>query len=130
MKINLYHKIALLLISYALIFSGSVFAGTTTIEGRVGGANCIIKKGMCPMKDDPHLALENDFVLSTADGKYYFLPNLSRSQKIGLVAKDVRVTGDLQGITLVASVIEEKRGSSYQEVWNWEKITRSLSRGN
>ena len=130
MKTHISYKIALLLISYALIFSGAVFANTTTIEGRIDGANCVIAKDVCPVSNDPHLALENDFVLSTADGKYYFLPNLSSSQKIGLVAKDVRITGDLRDISMVASVIEEKKGNSYQEVWNWEKIARSVSRGN
>jgi hypothetical protein len=128
MKNNLHYRIALVLISYALIFSGAVFAGTTSIEGKVEGANCVIEKNVCPVNNDPHLALENDFVLSTADGKYYFLPNLSRSQKIALASKNVRITGDLQGITLLASIIEERKGDSYQEVWNWKKITRSVSR--
>ena len=118
MKNNLYYKIALLFTSYAMIFSGAVFAGTTAIEGRVEGASCVVEKSVCPVNNDPHLALENDFVLSTADGKYYFLPNLSRSQKMALAGKGVRITGDLQGITLLASVIEERKGDSYQEVWN------------
>lgn len=131
MKTNSFYKIALLLLSSALILSGTALAGKTTIEGKINGANCVIDKKVCPMTpEDPHLALEVDFVLSDAGGKYYFLPNLSRSQKSDLVNKDVRITGDLQGISLVASVIEEKTSGNYQEVWNWEKIARSLSRGN
>ena len=130
MKTNLNHKIALLLVSLALIFPGTVLAATTTVEGKIAGANCVISKGTCPLNNDPHLALENDFVLSDAEGKYYFLPNLSRPHKRGIVGKDVRITGDLQGLSLTASVVEERKGNAYQEIWNWEKIARSVSRGN
>ncbi len=131
MKTNLYYKIALLFILIVLIFSGTVLAEMTTIEGKINGANCVIHKKMCPVSPkDPHLAMEVDFVLSAPDGKYYFLPNLSRSEKNTLVNKDVRVTGDLQGISMVVSIIEAKTGGNYQEVWNWEKISKSLSRGN
>jgi len=131
MKTNLYYKIALLVISMVLIFSGTVLAEMTTIEGKINGANCVIDKKMCPVTPkDPRLVMEVDFVLSASGGKYYFLPNLSRSEKTTLVNKDVRVTGDLQGISMVVSVIEEKTGGNYQEVWNWEKISKSLSRGN
>ena len=126
---KVYVRLAIVFVAIALSIPGTVFAGMTTIEGKIGGANCVIAKGMCPVNNDPHLALENAFVLSAAGGKYYFLPNLSRSQKIGLVAKDVRITGDLQGISLVASVVEEKKGGSYKEVWNWKKIAASVSKG-
>ena len=129
MKTYFHFKAVVFLIALALIVPGTVLAKMTKIEGKIGGANCVIKKGMCPMKDnDAHLALENDFVLSTGD-KYYFMPNISRSQKIGLVGKDVRVTGDLEGYSLVASVIEVKEGASYEEVWNWDKITATLGKG-
>ena len=131
MKINSYYKTVLLIISLALIFSGTAFAEMATIEGKIGGANCILDKKICPMSpDDPHVALEVDFILSAADGKHYFLPNLSRSTKISMLNKVVRITGDLQGISMVASVIKEKTGDAYLEIWNWEKISRTLSRGN
>ncbi|MBA4367305.1 MAG: hypothetical protein C0403_06660 [Desulfobacterium sp.] len=130
MKINSYYKTALLIISIALIFSGTAFAEMTTIEGKIGGANCILDKKICPMSpNDPLLAVEVDFILSAADGKYYFIPNLSRSHKIELVNKDIRIIGDLHGISLVASVIEEKKDGTYNEIWNWKKIAKSLSRG-
>lgn len=130
MKTNLYYKIALLFIPIVLIFSGTVLAEMTTIEGKINGANCIIDKKMCPESPkDPHLAMEVDFVLSDSSGKYYFLPNLSRSEKKTLVNKDVRVTGHLEGISMVVSIIEAKTDGNYQEIWNWQKITKSLSKG-
>jgi hypothetical protein len=131
MRIYLSSKFALVFISFVLICSGTAFAEMTTIEGKVGGANCILDKKICPMSPgDPYVALEVDFILSTASGKYYFLPNLSRSHKIELLNKNIRVTGDLQGISLVASVIEEKKNDNFEEIWNWHKIAKSLSKGN
>ncbi len=131
MKINSYYKTILLIISIALIFFGTAFAEITTIEGKIGGANCILDKKICPMTpEDPHVALEVDFILTEPGGKYYFLPNLSRSHKISLLNKTVRITGDLHGISMVASVIKEKTGDTYLEIWNWEEIAKKLTRGN
>jgi hypothetical protein len=129
MKTKLHYKIALLLISYALIFSGAVFAGTATVEGVIAGANCVVAKGTCPVKNDPHIALEQDFLLSVSDGKYYFLPNIPRSLKTRYLNKPVRITGDLNGLSLVVATIEVKRNGEFQEVWNWKEITNELNMG-
>ena len=130
MKTKLHYKIALLLISYALIFSGAVFAGTATVEGVIGGANCVVVKKTCAVNNnDPHIALEQDFVLSVSDGNYYLLPNISRSLKTRYLNKPVRITGDLRGQALVVATIEVKRGGTFQEVWNWQEITNELNMG-
>jgi len=79
---------------------------------------------------DPHLALENDFVLSTPEGKYYFMPNITRTVKTSYIHKPVRVTGVVDGSSMVVSIIEVKDGDNYKEVWNWKKIVAELGRGN
>ena len=126
-----FYRLAVLLTAIALILPGSALAARTTVEGKIAGANCIAAKGMCPMKaGDAHLALERDFVLSAADGKYFFLPNISRSLKTSYVNKPVRITGDLNGQSILVATIEVKKDGKYREVWNWEKITAELGRGN
>jgi len=128
---KIYYRLAVLLTAIALILPGSALAARSTVEGTIAGANCIAAKGVCPMKaGDAHLALERDFVLSVADGKYFFLPNISRSMKTSYINKPVRITGDLNGQSLLVATIEVKEDGSYREVWNWKKITAELGRGN
>ena len=87
-------------------------------------------KTTCPIDNrDPHIALENDFVLSIADGNYYFLPNIPRSIKTRYLNKPVRITGDLRGRSLVVTIIEAKRSGEFQEVWNREEIRNELNMG-
>ena len=132
-KINnkLFLGLAVWLVSIVVGFPGIAVASHSTIEGVISGANCIVNKGICPMKaGDPHLALENDFVLSATGGKYYFMPNITRAVKTSYINKPVRVTGIVDGASMLVSIIEVKEGGSYKEVWNWEKITAKLGRGN
>ena len=132
-KINkkLYFRVAILFVSIALSFAGVASASQSTVEGVIGGANCIVTKGTCPMNsDDPHIALEREFVLSVPGGNYYFLPNISRSLKTSYLNKPVRITGDLRSNTLVVAAIEVKEDGAYREVWNWKKLTTELNRGN
>ncbi|MBW2218023.1 MAG: hypothetical protein JRF40_00815 [Deltaproteobacteria bacterium] len=130
MNNKMYFTVVALFVSIALSFPGTALAAHSTIEGVIAGANCIATKGTCPMKaGDPHLALEHDFVLSASGGKYYFMPNISRSLKTTYVNKPVRITGVVNGSSLLVSVIEVKEGGAYQEVWNWKKITAELSKG-
>ena len=128
---KLYLGLAVLLVSIAFGIPGIAAASHSTVEGVISGANCIVNKGVCPMKPgDPHLALENDFVLSAPGGKYYFMPNLTRATKTSFVSKPVRVTGIVDGSSMLVSIIEVKEGGSYKEVWNWKKIAAEIGRGN
>ena len=131
-KINnkLYQRLAILFVSISLAFPGVALAAHSTVEGVISGANCIVNKGICPMKPgDPHLALENDFVLAAPGGKYYFMPNITRTVKTSYINKQARVTGVVDGSSIVVSLIEVKDGDSYEEVWNWEKIVAEIGRG-
>ena len=128
---KLYFRLAVLFVSIALSFPGIALAEHSTVEGVISGANCIVNNGICPMKPgDPHLALENDFVLAAPGGKYYFMPNITRTVKTSYINKQARVTGVVDGSSIVVSIIEVKDGDSYKEVWNWEKIVKKVTRGN
>ena len=63
----------------SLIIATSAFAGESmTWEGTIQGLNCTHYQKECPKDDlDMYIALENDFVLVTPDGRHYLLPNLS-----------------------------------------------------
>ena len=127
---KMYFRFAVLFISIALSFPGIAMAAHSTVEGVISGANCIVNKGICPMKPgDPHLALENDFVLAAPGAKYYFMPNITRTVKTSYINKQARVTGVVDGSSIVVSIIEVKDGDSYREVWNWEKIVAEIGRG-
>ena len=82
------------LILSVLLAATSVHA--ETLNGRINGSHCARGGETCPIdRLDPHLALERDFVLQTADGNYYFMPNLPRDVKVRHVLAQARVTGSL-----------------------------------
>lgn len=114
-----------------LIFTGTgMTAGMTTFEGTIQGANCVVNKTTCPLNaSDPHVALENDFVLVTDSGNYFFLPNLSRNIKTTYLNQSVRITGDKTAHTIIASNVDVKNSGKYESVWNWEKIVKDINAG-
>ena len=130
MKTNINIKKTVLVILAILLLPGVAFAAaTTSVVGPIGGANCIITKKTCPMNSfDPHLALERDFVLSASGGKYYFLPNISRSVKTSFLNKPVRVTGKLRNHAIHVSKIEVENSGEYLTVWDWDTIKRKMNR--
>lgn len=66
-----------------------------TFTGRLNGYICAHKGKSCPVdRLDPHIALEQDFVLVTEGGDYYFLPNLGRDTNVRYVLQDVQVKRD------------------------------------
>lgn len=71
-------------------------AETVKMTGKMTGYTCLTKGYVCPIdKADPMINLETDFVLVTAKGDYYFLPNLSMGLKARHALEKVTVTGDL-----------------------------------
>lgn len=71
-------------------------AETVKMTGKMTGYTCLTKGYVCPIdKADPMINLETDFVLVTAKGDYYFLPNLSIGLKARHALEKVTVTGDL-----------------------------------
>ncbi len=108
--------------SAAPAFSADSFK---SFKGIIEGADCVINKQVCA-KDakDPLLAMEREFVLVTADGQYYFLPNLTRFYKASAYKKIVRVKGKQNGAAIVVENFEVLKNDRFAQVWNqtaeWE----------
>jgi hypothetical protein len=128
-KINAYKIVVGFIVSVALIVPGTVIAEThaTTLKGTIEGALCVLNGKKCPPDDlDAHLLIENNFVLLASDGKYYYLPNLSRKVKLRYVAKDVRITGKIKGESIIVDTLEAKEGDKYKLVWSEKKQKREF----
>lgn len=108
-----------LFISTGISFS----AEFSTVEGTIQGASCTVHKSRCPLNtSDPHIALEQDFVIVTSSGAYYFLPNVSRVIKVKCLNRHVRITGDKKEGMIVVSKIDIKDDNDYKVLWDWETI--------
>ncbi len=71
-------------------------ANAETIKGKLEGLTCLLKGYLCPIdKADPMIALEKDFVVVTADGKYYYLTNIGLGLKGKYALETVEVTGKI-----------------------------------
>jgi hypothetical protein len=128
-KINTYKLVVGFILLIALIVPGAAIAKTpiTTLEGTIEGALCVLSGKKCPLDDlDAHLLIENNFVLLTPDGKYYYLPNVSRKVKLRYVAKDVRITGKVKGESIIVDTLEAKEGGKYKLLWSKEKQKREF----
>jgi hypothetical protein len=94
-KMNRY---LLLLVVLAVVLAQAlvVDAAMVTVTGKLTGLSCLIKGYICPLdKADPMIGLEKDFVLVTANGDHYFLPNVGLGIKGRHALETVTVTGDL-----------------------------------
>ena len=90
----------IMVFSIVLIVPTAAFSkiNVVTFNGTIEGALCDIEGEVCPPEDlGVHLLTEVNFVLRASDGKYYYLPNLSRSIKARYVGKDVQITGKAKG---------------------------------
>jgi hypothetical protein len=82
---------AVLLVVFLLI---PLVVNADTIKGKLEGLTCLLKGYICPLdKADPMINLEKDFVVVTADGKYYSLSNLGLGLKARHALEVVEVTG-------------------------------------
>jgi hypothetical protein len=69
-------------------------ASAENFKGKLEGITCLLKGYMCPVdKADPMISLEKDFVLVTADGKYFLLPNIGLGLKGKYALETVEVSG-------------------------------------
>jgi len=97
----------------------SVFAQTSLVDGTIKGVRCHLYNEHCVTSTkDPHVALEQEFVLVSNAGDYYFLPDLSRSEKVALVNQNVRVSGEIEGKVLYVERVDLKRGEDYSTTWD------------
>ena len=84
---------AVLLVVFLLI---PLVVNADTIKGKLEGITCLLKGYICPLdKADPMINLEKDFVVVTADGKYYYLSNLGIGLKARHALEVVEATGKI-----------------------------------
>jgi len=84
---------AVLLVVFLLI---PLVVNAETIKGKLEGLTCLLKGYICPLdKADPMINLEKDFVVVTADGKYYYLSNIGLGLKARHALEVVEVTGEI-----------------------------------
>jgi|GEM_PF-1624064 len=103
------------------LYSTAVLA--ETIQGKLNGLECASRGEECPTdRLDPHIAVERDFVVQTADGKYYFITNLDRAIKARHALKMVRVEGTMSPKfnAINADEFWVQSGGDYNMVWSAE----------
>lgn len=93
-----FKKYCLFLVVLVVLMASALVANAemVTVTGKMTGYTCLTKGYICPIdKADPMINLETDFVLVTAKGDYYFLPNISVGLKARHALEVVTVTGNL-----------------------------------
>jgi hypothetical protein len=128
-KLNIYKIASIFIVSIALIVPEAVIAKShlTTLRGTIEGAICVLNGKKCPPDDlDAHLLIENNFVLLASDGKYYYLPNLGRKVKLRYVGKEIRITGQVKGESIIVDTLETNEGGKYKLIWSKKKQKREF----
>ena len=120
------NKKYLTLIATVITLAGMSSIQAATVDGVIKGARCHLQNSQCAQsKNDPHLILENDFVLVSGDN-YYFLPNLPRSEKLNIFNETVSIEGDISGKEIEVEKVVSKQGSQEKVIWNGPEIYDDL----
>lgn len=117
-------KIALIIMFTLLLVP--VLAIAEQIEGTIEGYNCVVQGKVCPVgKEDPMVALEEVFVVLTADEKYYCIPNLDRAILARHLREKVLVTGEISKKfkSIKATKLEVWEKDSWKKTWSAEEET-------
>ena len=105
---------AILLVIFLLV---PLVVNADTVKGKLEGLTCLLKGYICPIdKADPMINLEKDFVVVTADGKYYYLSNIGLGLKARHALEVVEVTGKVNPKYMSMTVEEMKVGGKV--VWS------------
>ncbi len=123
-------KLSMILVSLAILSLSPVLATADTIEGSVQGFTCISIGKTCPIgQEDPLAAIESVFGVYTMDGKFYFVPNVSRSVLARHINKPVRVTGAVNPkfSSIDADKIEAKGEGGWKLTWSMEAQERMFN---
>lgn len=123
-KINIYKVFMIIVFAIVLTIPTAALSKTNvaTFNGTIEGALCAIEGEVCPPEDlGVHLITEVNFVLRESNGKYYYLPNLSRSIKARYAGKDVQITGKAKGESIIADTFKAKESGNYVLIWSLEK---------
>ena len=119
------NTLQLALITTAITLIGTFSAQAATVEGIIKGAQCHLQGSKCvESKNDPHLVLENDFILVNG-ADYYFLPNLPRDIKLSLYNQKISIEGNV-----LANKIDVDRVIDKDEtIWDEQEIFDDLYEG-
>ena len=93
-----FKKYCLFLVVLVVLMASALVANAemVTVTGKITGYTCLTRGYICPIdKADPMINLEKDFVLVTAKGDYYFMPNISVGLKARHALEVVTVTGTM-----------------------------------
>ncbi len=116
-------KIILVLLMGAVIFLAPGIALADQVEGTIQGFNCVLNGKTCPVgKEDPVIATERIFVLFTADGTYYFVPNLDRAIMARHIARPVRIAGRIDATyrSITAESLDAMIDNKWRTTWSRE----------
>ncbi|MBI5014961.1 MAG: hypothetical protein HZB55_05645 [Deltaproteobacteria bacterium] len=100
------------------------------IEGHIIGYYCAVNNIGCPVDmEDPVIANERIFVISTGEKQWVFVPNVDRAVLARHITEMARVTGDLNEKynSIQAKTLEVKKGDTWKMVWSqvWEDEFRA-----
>ena len=87
-------SVMILTVIAVFILATPIPAMERTIAGRIVGLNCIVDPDLCSVDNqDPHIALNLDFVILLENTDHYLLTNVPREVKIQFFGKQIEVTG-------------------------------------
>jgi hypothetical protein len=102
-----------------LLMMGSA-AIAETFNGTFNGAMCTFYAKQCNVSEE-HIAMENDFVLNTTDGKTFFVINIDRSLKARYLNNIVRIVGKANKDIIMAERVEIIKNGKYVAVWTMKE---------
>ncbi len=114
-------KKLMVLFFLVLLTPAIAFGAQGTLEGSIQGYNCVLQGKTCPLgSEDPLVATEFTFVLLTADGMYYFVPNVDRAILARHVAEQVRINGDINTAktAIKAQSVEVNKDGKWRTVYD------------
>jgi hypothetical protein len=124
-------KLTLLLVALAAAFVPlTALSEEKKIEGHIIGYYCAVNNIGCPVDmEDPIIANERVFVVSTSEKQWFFVPNVDRAVLARHITETVRVTGEVNEKynAIQAKTIEVKKGDTWKAVWStaWEEEFRA-----
>lgn len=111
------------------VFFVPALAFAEEVVGTVQGLQCVTTGKTCPIgKEDPVIAAERVFVILTAEGDYYLVPNLDRAIMARNITEQVKVTGTInkkyRSITAKTFQVWQDDGK-WKTTWS-EKIEKEM----
>ena len=111
------------------VFFVPALALAEEVVGTVQGLQCVTTGKTCPIgKEDPVIAAERVFVILTAEGDYYLVPNLDRAIMARNITEQVKVTGTInkkyRSITAKTFQVWQDDGK-WKTTWS-EKIEKEM----